>query len=54
VQVDSERISVRVDVAVLAQLGWTMTEADVVERFMGRSDAEMRDLPRLLGTVLEI
>jgi HAD superfamily hydrolase (TIGR01509 family) len=41
VLVDSERISVRVDVAVLAQLGWTMTEAEVVERFMGRSDADM-------------
>jgi HAD superfamily hydrolase (TIGR01509 family) len=41
VLVDSERISVRVDVAVLAQLGWTMTEAEVVERFMGRSDVDM-------------
>src|SRR5262249_40640612 len=36
VLVDSERIGVRIDVAVLADLGWTMTEADVVERFMGR------------------
>ena len=39
--VDSERIAVRVDVAVLAQLGWAMTEAEVVERFMGRTDAYM-------------
>ena len=41
VLVDSERIAVRVDVVVLAQLGWAMTEADVVERFMGRTDAYM-------------
>lgn len=41
VLVDSERIAVRVDVAVLAELGWVMTEAEVVERFMGRTDAYM-------------
>ena len=41
VLVDTERIAVRIDVAVLAELGWPMTEAEVVERFMGRSDAEM-------------
>lgn len=41
VLVDSERLAVRVDVRVLAELGWPMTEADVVERFMGRSDACM-------------
>ncbi|MBI3827291.1 MAG: HAD family hydrolase [Candidatus Rokubacteria bacterium] len=39
--VDSERVAVRVDVVVLAELGWAMTEADVVERFMGRTDADM-------------
>jgi HAD superfamily hydrolase (TIGR01509 family) len=41
VLVDTERIAVRIDVIVLAELGWPMTEAEVVERFMGRSDAEM-------------
>jgi HAD superfamily hydrolase (TIGR01509 family) len=41
VLVDTERIAVRIDVKVLAALGWTMTEADVVARFMGRSDAYM-------------
>lgn len=41
VLVDSERIGVRVDVAVLAKLGWVMTEAEVVERFMGRTDEDM-------------
>jgi HAD superfamily hydrolase (TIGR01509 family) len=41
VLVDSERVAVRVDVQVLARLGWAMTEAEVVERFMGRTDADM-------------
>ncbi|MDQ6875154.1 MAG: HAD family hydrolase [Actinomycetota bacterium] len=41
VLVDTERISVRVDVAVLAELGWELTEAEVVERFMGRSHEHM-------------
>jgi HAD superfamily hydrolase (TIGR01509 family) len=41
VLVDTERIAVRIDVAVLAELGWTMSEAEVVERFMGKSDVEM-------------
>lgn len=41
VLVDSERIGVRVDVVVLAELGWMMTEAEVVERFMGRTDEYM-------------
>lgn len=41
VLVDSERIAVRVDVAVLRELGWAMTEAEVVERFMGRTDEYM-------------
>jgi HAD superfamily hydrolase (TIGR01509 family) len=41
VLVDTERIAVRIDVAVLAELGWTMSEAEVVERFMGKSDDEM-------------
>ena len=41
VLVDSERIAVRIDVAVLTELGWPMTEAEVVERFMGRTDAYM-------------
>ena len=41
VLVDSERIGVRIDVQVLAALGWIMTEAEVVEGFMGRTDAYM-------------
>jgi HAD superfamily hydrolase (TIGR01509 family) len=41
VLVDSERISVRIDARVLAELGWPLTEAEVIERFVGRSEAYM-------------
>ena len=41
VLVDSERISVRIDVQMLAELGWPLTEAEVVERFVGRSEEYM-------------
>ena len=41
VLVDSERITVRIDVAVLAQLGWALTEDEVLERFLGRTDEYM-------------
>ena len=41
VLVDSERLAVRIDVIVLGKLGWPMTEAEVAERFMGRTDAYM-------------
>ncbi len=42
VLVDSERLSIRVDVEYLERLGWPMSEAEIVERFVGRSDADMR------------
>jgi HAD superfamily hydrolase (TIGR01509 family) len=41
VLVDSERLAVRVEVAVLAELGWPLSRAEVIERFMGRSQAVM-------------
>jgi HAD superfamily hydrolase (TIGR01509 family) len=41
VLVDSERIGVRIDVQALAELGWPLTEAEVIERFVGRSHAYM-------------
>mgnify|MGYP006213395491 CR=1 FL=1 len=42
VLVDSERLAVQVDVRLLATLGWEMTEDEVVERFVGRSDSAMK------------
>jgi len=41
VLVDSERLAVRVEAAVLAELGWPLSQAEVIERFMGRSQAVM-------------
>ena len=42
VLVDSERLAIEVDVAVLARLGWALTEAEVVERYVGVSDQHFR------------
>jgi HAD superfamily hydrolase (TIGR01509 family) len=41
VLVDSERIAVRIDAELLAELGWPLSEAEVVERFMGRTTEHM-------------
>ena len=42
VLIDSERIAVRTDVQVLATLGWVMTEAECIERFVGLSDRSIK------------
>jgi len=39
VLVDSEIISVKVDQVVLADLGWTISIEEIIERFVGRSHA---------------
>lgn len=41
VLVDSERLAVKIDARVLAELGWPMGEDEVIERFMGRSHESM-------------
>jgi HAD superfamily hydrolase (TIGR01509 family) len=38
VLVDTERIAVKVDMQVFSALGLTLTEQEVIERFVGRSD----------------
>jgi HAD superfamily hydrolase (TIGR01509 family) len=42
VLVDSERIATRIDVEVLGELGWAITQDEVIERFVGKTDAAMR------------
>lgn len=42
VLVDSERLAISIDVRVLAQLGWEVSEAEVIERFVGASDLHVR------------
>ncbi|MFD7540206.1 HAD family hydrolase [Streptomyces sp. NPDC059819] len=43
VLVDSERIAARVQIALGAELGWPLTEDEVVDRFIGRSHAAIRE-----------
>lgn len=40
VLIESERLAVKVDVQVLRELGWPLSEAEVIERFVGRSDRD--------------
>lgn len=42
VLVDSERLSIRVDSILLERVGWPMSSDEIVERWVGRSDADMR------------
>jgi HAD superfamily hydrolase (TIGR01509 family) len=42
VLVDSERLAVRTEARILAALGWPLSEADIVARFVGRSAAHMQ------------
>lgn len=44
VLVDSEPIAVRVHSAVLTELGWSFSEQDVMERFVGRSTASINEM----------
>ena len=41
VLVDSERIAIKVEAEYLAELGWPLTEAEIIERFMGRTTEYM-------------
>jgi HAD superfamily hydrolase (TIGR01509 family) len=50
VLVDSERLAVRTEAEILTGLGWPLSEADIVERFVGRSAAYMhQEIERHLG-----
>ena len=42
VLVDTERLAIRLEVELLAELGWDLTEAEIVERFVGISDGAMQ------------
>lgn len=50
VLVDSERLTTQVEARVLTSLGWPMDQAEVVERWMGRtSEAQLADVRDRLG-----
>jgi HAD superfamily hydrolase (TIGR01509 family) len=42
VLVDSERLAIRIDAIFLERLGWPMSTDEIVQRWVGRSDADMR------------
>jgi HAD superfamily hydrolase (TIGR01509 family) len=53
VLVDSERLAIDIDVAMLAELGWRMSRDEAVERLVGRSFADIgADLATHLGRPL--
>jgi HAD superfamily hydrolase (TIGR01509 family) len=53
VLVDTERIAIPIDVAVLTELGWPISEREVIERFLGRSEADCtREIEQHLGRAL--
>lgn len=53
VLIDSERLAVKVDVRVLRELGWPLSEAEVIERFVGRSDRDTQtEIEAHLGQAL--
>jgi len=54
VLVDSERLAVRTEAEILSGLGWPLSEADIVERFVGRSAAYMHwEIERHLGRTVD-
>jgi beta-phosphoglucomutase-like phosphatase (HAD superfamily) len=54
VLVDSERLAVRTEAGILATLGWPLTEAEIIERFVGRSAAHMHgEIERHLGRPID-
>ena len=53
VLVDSEHISVRTDAAVLDELGWPLSQDEIVERFVGRTHEYMvEEIEAQLGSPL--
>jgi HAD superfamily hydrolase (TIGR01509 family) len=54
VLVDSERLAIRVEAEIVTGLGWSLTESDIVERFVGRSAAHMhQEIERHLGRSID-
>ncbi len=41
VLVDSERLAVRTEASILTELGWPLSESEIIARFVGRSAADM-------------
>jgi len=53
VLIDSERLSVEIELEMLDELGWRLSRTEVIERFMGRSGAYQRaEIERWMGKPL--
>ncbi len=51
---DSERLAVRVEAEIVTGLGWSLSQSDIVERFVGRSAAYMhQEIERHLGRSID-
>jgi len=54
VLIDSERLAVRTEAEILAGLGWPLTESEITERFVGRSQRYMHgEVERHIGRPLD-
>ena len=54
VLIDSERLAVRTEAAILAELGWPLSESEIIDRFVGRSAAHMQaEVERHIGRSLD-
>ena len=55
VLVDSERLAVAIDVRAIGELGWPITHAEVIDRHVGRSNADVvADIEAHLGRPLPV
>jgi HAD superfamily hydrolase (TIGR01509 family) len=54
VLVDSERLNIRTEGAILARLGWSISESDIINRFVGRSASYMQhEIEQRLGRTID-
>ena len=53
VLVDSERLAIELDVASIRELGWEITEAEVLDNFLGRAERDIHAvIERRIGRAL--
>jgi HAD superfamily hydrolase (TIGR01509 family) len=54
VLIDSERLAVRTESEILTELGWPLSEAEVIEQFVGRSAVYMQTVvERVIGRPID-
>jgi HAD superfamily hydrolase (TIGR01509 family) len=54
VLVDSERLAVAMESRILTEIGWPLSEAEVIQRFVGRSSAYMKvEIESVLGRSID-